>query len=226
MLLVVVENVTRYPSFSFFVYFFLLFRSENMNEGKSQTFFYYASTVMDLYQNSDTPIEYAMKLDADAILHLHDFFIFSHEHLPPAPYNVNIFSGALRDKAGWPKDLHPLEDLNRFESFWGNEFEGVHLYLAGQCYLMSYDLCKFVAEEAPFSKTRIGKGGYIEGHEDHDVSAMVFHSPTPVHMITIGKSQRFWEHPVKGQPRWTRIEKRERARMNRQLFEGKRLRLY
>ncbi|KAL3910693.1 MAG: hypothetical protein SGILL_007594, partial [Bacillariaceae sp.] len=199
---------------------------ENMNDGKSQTFFYYASTIMEKYQNTATPIEYAMKLDADAILHLHDFFMFAHEHLPPSPWNVNIFTGALRDKAGWAKDMHPQADLARYESYWGNEFDGVHLYLAGQCYLMSYDLCKFVAEEAPFSKTRIGKGGYLEGHEDHDVSAMVYHSPTPIHMITIGKSQRFWEHPVKGQPRWVRIEKRERARMNQQIFEGKLLRIY
>ena len=199
---------------------------ENMNEGKSQTFFYYASTIMDRYQNTATPIEYAMKLDADAILHLHDFFLFAHEHLPPTPWNVNIFTGALRDKAGWAKDMHPQADLARYESYWGNEFDGVHLYLAGQCYLMSYDLCKFVAQEAPFAKTRIGKGGYLEGHEDHDVSAMVYHSPTPIHMITIGKSQRFWEHPVKGQPRWVRIEKRERARMNQQIFEGKLLRIY
>ena len=167
-----------------------------------------------------------MKLDADAILHLHDFFLFAHEHLPPTPWNVNIFTGALRDKAGWAKDMHPQADLARYESYWGNEFDGVHLYLAGQCYLMSYDLCKFVAQEAPFAKTRIGKGGYLEGHEDHDVSAMVYHSPTPIHMITIGKSRRFWEHPVKGQPRWVRIEKRERARMNQQIFEGKLLRIY
>lgn len=196
--------------------------SENMNDGKSPTFFYFATTVVEEFGN----IDYVMKLDADAILHLHDFFLFAHEHLPPAPYNTNIFAGALRDKAGWAKDMHPPQDMARFESFWGNEFEGVHLYLAGQCYLMSYDLAKFVAEEAPFAKTRIAKGGYLEGHEDHDVSSMAFHSPTPVHMITIGKSQRFWEHPVKGQPRWIRIEKRERARMNQQLFEGKSLRLY
>jgi hypothetical protein len=91
---------------------------------------------------------------------------------------------------------------------------------------MSMDLCKFTATEAPFSKLRIAEGGYLEGHEDHDVSAMIFHSPTPIHMITIGKSQRFWEHPVKGQPRWDRIQRRETARMTNAIFEGKNLRLY
>jgi len=167
-----------------------------------------------------------MKLDADAILHYHDFLMFIDQHLPPAPYNTNIFVGALRDKAGWPKDIHPQSDMARLESFWGNEFEGVHLYLAGQTYIMSRDLCQFVVDEAPFADKRIGPGGYLEGHEDHDVSSMAWHSPTPLHMITIGKSQRFWEHPVKGQPRWNRIEKRERARVEQKLFEGKKLRLF
>ena len=97
---------------------------------------------------------------------------------------------------------------------------------AGQCYLMSLDLCQHVAMEAPFSRVRVAEGGYIEGHEDHDVSAMAFHSPNPVHMLTIGKSQRFWEHPVKGQPRWERIIQREEARMKRTEFEGKILRIY
>ena len=101
----------------------LCFGRENMNEGKSQTFFYFASLIMEEFG-----LDYAMKLDADSILHLHDFLLFAHTHLPPAPYNTNIFVGALRDKAGWPTYLEP-KDINRKESFWGNEFEGVHLYL-------------------------------------------------------------------------------------------------
>jgi hypothetical protein len=204
----------------------LLNIAENMNDGKSPTFLAFANEVMIEYESSTTPIDYAMKLDADAILHYHDFLMFIDQHLPPAPYATNIFVGALRDKAGWPKDIHPPTDMARFESFWGNEFEGVHLYLAGQTYILSRDLCQFVVEEAPFADKRIGPGGYLEGHEDHDVSAMAWHSPTPLHVITIGKSQRFWEHPVKGQPRWIRIEKRERARMEQKMFEGKKLRLY
>jgi hypothetical protein len=55
---------------------------------------------------------------------------------------------------------------------------------------------------------------------------MVFHSPTPIHLVTIGKSQRFWEHPVKGEPRWWRIVERETARMAGKKFEGRILRVY
>eukprot|EP00339_Tiarina_fusa_P018611 CAMPEP_0117019286 /NCGR_PEP_ID=MMETSP0472-20121206/14825_1 /TAXON_ID=693140 ORGANISM="Tiarina fusus, Strain LIS" /NCGR_SAMPLE_ID=MMETSP0472 /ASSEMBLY_ACC=CAM_ASM_000603 /LENGTH=396 /DNA_ID=CAMNT_0004724221 /DNA_START=171 /DNA_END=1361 /DNA_ORIENTATION=+ len=192
---------------------------ENMNDGKSQTFFYFASVMSQTYG-----FEYAMKLDADAMLHLHDFFLFADKNLPPAPWNTNIFVGALRDKYYWPPKANPA-DMSRLESFWGNEYDGVHVY-TGQMYLMSTDLAAFVATEAPMSRTRIGPGGYLEGHEDHDLSAMVFHSPTPIHMVTIGKTQRFWEHPVKGQPRYERILRRENARMAEERFEGRILRRY
>ena len=166
-----------------------------------------------------------MKLDGDSMLHLHDWFLFAHGHLPPRPYARSVFAGALRHKAYWPAPDN-FEDLPRLEGYWADQFDGVHVYLAGQCYLMSLDMCKVVAHEAPLASTKGGPGGYMEGHEDHDVSSMVFQSRTPVHMITIGKSQRFWEHPVKGQRRWERIQKRETARVEGVEFEGKTLRVY
>mmetsp|Transcript_5757 Transcript_5757/g.14381 ORF Transcript_5757/g.14381 Transcript_5757/m.14381 type:complete len:398 (+) Transcript_5757:139-1332(+) len=203
---------------------------ENMNDGKSQTWFYFASKIAKQFEKTPSPIDYVVKFDSDSMLKLHDFFEFAHTRLPPAPYNKNIFAGSLRNKGPWyfqGSGLgHPESELSRYESYWGNEYDGVHLYLAGQCYLMSIDLAAFVAEEAPFSKVRVAKGGYIEGHEDHDIAAMVYHNPSPITLITIGKSQRFWEHPVKGAPRYLNIVKRETARVNREPFEGKILKLY
>jgi hypothetical protein len=98
-----------------------------MNDGKSQTWLYFASTVMDKYDG----IDYVMKCDADSILHLHDFLQFSREHLPPKPYNTGIYAGALRDKAAWLQ--HKENDWARFESFFSQEHEGVHLYLCVGC---------------------------------------------------------------------------------------------
>mmetsp|Transcript_9662 Transcript_9662/g.20936 ORF Transcript_9662/g.20936 Transcript_9662/m.20936 type:complete len:411 (+) Transcript_9662:226-1458(+) len=203
---------------------------DNMNDGKSQTWFYFGSKMAKLFEKTETPIDYVVKFDSDSILKLHDFLEFAHTKLPPPPYNKNIFAGALRDKGPWyfkdSKLGHVQSDMARYESHWGIEYDGVHLYLAGQCYLMSVDLAAFVAEEAPFSKMRVAKGGYLEGHEDHDIAAMVYHNPSPITLITIGKSQRFWEHPVKGAPRYNKIVKRETARVNRKPFEGKILKLY
>jgi hypothetical protein len=82
--------------------------------------------------------------------------------------------------------------------------------------MMSTDLAKFVGKEA-----LVGKCSYCEGHEDHDISAMAFHYPDPVKLVVVGRHQRFWEHPVKGEPRWKRIWGRETARMKGEPFEGR-----
>jgi len=137
-----------------------------------------------------------------------------------------MYVGSLRDKAYWPQKLNVTEHaLANKEGYFGTEFEGVHLYLAGQCYILSQNLCKVVQQESrllqqarnnPYKSNTT----YMEGHEDHDIAAMVFHSPEPVHLTTIRRKQRFWEHPVKGEPRWRRIWHREVARMEGRPFEG------
>ena len=132
----------------------LLNIQENMNTGKSQTWLKYGAQVAEQYG-----LDYVAKCDADALLHLHEFFTFAYKHLPPAPYNTNVYAGALRDKAYWPKHTTEEERI-RFESYFGNNFEGVHLYVAGQIYIMSTDLAKFVGQEALENKC-----SYCEGHE-------------------------------------------------------------
>jgi len=205
---------------------------ENMNDGKSESFVYFASVMMKKYN-----LDYAMKLDADSILHLHDFLAFAHSNLPPFPYYHRVFAGALRNKYHWPRP-ETKEAFNQKEAYWQLEWERVHLYLAGQMYLLSLDLAEWVVQEAPncppknpFDLANLPTSqrkfrGYKEGHEDHDLSSIAIKSPKPITMITIGKTQRFWEHPVKGQPRWERIVRRETARMKGEVFEGKRLRIY
>jgi hypothetical protein len=160
-------------------------------------------------------LDYVTKCDTDTLLHLHEFFKWAYVHLPPAPYNKHVYVGALRDKASWPRHA-PEPENARFESFFAKNYEGVHLYVAGQLYIMSTDLAKFVGQEALTNKC-----SYCEGHEDHDISAMAFHSPNPIKLMVIGRSHRFWEHPVKGEPRWRRIWARETARMAGLPFEGK-----
>jgi len=205
-----------------------------MNQGKSQTWFKYAHQLMEEYPPNT--LSYVMKLDADAILHLHEFFHFAYRHLPPTlPYSQHKYVGALRDKAYWPKKGHlTVEQQAAREGYFGSEFEGVHLYLAGQCYIVSQNLAHRVAVESRKlhdqmhaqdliweSNNQTATTSYLEGHEDHDIAAMILHDPEPVHMITVGRKQRFWEHPVKGEPRWRRIWQREVARMEGRPFENK-----
>ena len=183
---------------------------ENMNEGKSQTWMFYGSKIAEEYD-----LDYVGKVDADSMLHLHEFFHFAYKNMPPSPYNSMMYVGALRDKAYWPKHTTDAERV-KFETYFGTVYDGVHLYVAGQLYILATDLAKFVGNEA-----LSGKCSYCEGHEDHDISAIAFHSPEPIKLVVIGRTHRFWEHPVKGEPRWKRIWAREQARMSEQAFEGR-----
>lgn len=162
--------------------------SENMNEGKSESFFYFASTIM-----KEHSIDYVMKIDSDSSLLFHKFLVFAKKELPPAPYYRRILAGSLRDKDRW--NLRATENLTSLvqkEDYWMQEYDSVHVYLAGQCYLLSRDLVNFVVEEAPRSS------GYVECQEDHNLSSMAFRSPNSVTLLIIPKKHRFWEHPVKG----------------------------
>ncbi len=159
-----------------------------MNEGKSQTWFKYAAQVLEAYD-----IDYVAKSDTDTLLFLDKMIDFMDENLPPAPYNRNILAGTVVDKWWWEKDLHSRAMKPEEEYFIEKYGKDIHLYVEGQIYIMSRDLADFVGKEAGAEHTQ----SYRVGHEDHDVSAMVFHSPKPIKLILIAQNQKFWKHRVK-----------------------------
>jgi hypothetical protein len=193
---------------------------ENMNEGKSQTWFYYASTIADALG-----IDYVGKIDLDTLLYLDKLFGFKEMHLPPAPYNNHILVGQLVDKDMWNIDLYG----KRFPGkFWPKEKlvldhlqPPYHMYAQGGCYIMSTDLVKGVVRVA----NTVPKENYFEQHEDHDVTTMAFISTVlkddPNYAATMSLKQMttlslFWKHPVKRDHiRWSRIWKNEIRRMGR-----------
>jgi hypothetical protein len=158
-----------------------------MNQGKSQTWFKYATQILEAYD-----IDYVAKSDTDTLLFLDKMTDFMDENLPPAPYNRNILAGSVADKWWWEKDLHSAETEPAEGYFIEKYGKDLHLYVEGQIYIMSRDLADFVATEAA-QHTQ----SYREGHEDHDISAMAFHSPKPIKLIIIALEQRFWQHRVK-----------------------------
>ena len=180
---------------------------ENMNEGKSQTWFKYATTIMEQYD-----VDYAGKIDSDSLPYLDKFFHWAYVYLPPPPFNSGILAGVPIDKFGWSTRSKQVmeEDDNEmfFKSLYGKV---IHLYAAGQCYIMSRDLAETIVLEAPRSQA------YQEGHEDHDVSAMAFRSSKPIsfHFLTI--QQQFWRHPVK--------RSKKRKKMWRTLWHNEHVRL-
>lgn len=71
---------------------------ENMNDGKSQTWFYFASTVMsDEYLGFD----YVGKMDTDSLVYIDQYFRFADSYLHPSPYNQRTMAGILSNKSEW-----------------------------------------------------------------------------------------------------------------------------
>ena len=169
-----------------------LSRSENINEGKSQTWFYFAGKEAKEYK-----FDYVAKQNTDALPYLDQFFDFVDNALPPHPYNSRTLVGMVLDKKQhwelWKEERKPSEDF-----FWNN-YNSVHMYAEGPFYLMSTDLCATVAKVG--SK---GLGVAAEGHEDHDVSAMAFMGleKYPIKIVPLPKLKynqcsNYWKHAIK-----------------------------
>jgi hypothetical protein len=184
-----------------------------MNQGKSQTWFKYATQILETFD-----IDYVAKSDTDTLLFLDKMTDFMDDNLPPAPYNKNILAGSVADKLWWwEQDSHSPQRKPSEEYFTEKYGKDLHLYVEGQIYIMSRDLAAFVAKEAA-QHTQ----SYREGHEDHDISAMAFHSPKPIKLIIIALEQRFWQHRVKLKlgSNFHRIWDNEMARMTNLLSGG------
>jgi Galactosyltransferase len=163
-----------------------------MNSGKSQTWFYYAGTVLDRYG-----IDYVMKIDTDSLLYLDRYFKFAESSLPPSPYNTRILAGVPIDKKDWQMDNNHIK---KTEPYFDSIYGGVHIYAAGQMYIISKDIANGVANVAA-NDNDIGE--FAEGHEDHDISAMAFLSlkydekDKPIKFILLPLTDPFWKHPLK-----------------------------
>jgi hypothetical protein len=184
-----------------------------MNEGKSQTWFYYGSLVAAEYG-----LEYVAKIDTDSLPYLDKYFDFADTSLPPAPYNTRILAGTIVDKAWWPKKTDKENNIK--EAYFNKRYSTLHLYAAGQMYIMSQDLAQGVAEVcATSNETKV----FSEGHEDHDVSTFAFMAlkdsmDYPIKLIIIALDNPWWKHETKlryGVRRWRKSWDEEIIRMKK-----------
>jgi hypothetical protein len=183
-----------------------------MNEGKSQTWLYYGSLLA-----FDHGIEYIGKMDTDSLPYLDKYFEFADSSLPPAPYNTRILAGTIVDKRWWPEKSD--EENNIKEAFFRKRYSSLHLYAAGQMYIMSRDLAQGVAEVCSSNATVTE----AEGHEDHDVSTYAFMAlkgsmDHPLKLFIIAMDNVFWTHKTKtrfGVRRWRKSWDDEISRLRR-----------
>ncbi len=128
---------------------------ENMNFGKSPTYFKYGAHLAMEYA-----IDYIAKLDDDTMISIDLLLDFINDELPPAPYNKRIYGGAAR--------------MSRMQS---------HMYAAGEFYFMSSDLADYVtnilsAEDRRelMIKRRI---------EDLDMATFIYSHPMPIKFMNL-----------------------------------------
>ena len=191
--------------------FFYLTRSENMDKGKSQTWFYFAGKEAEEYE-----IDYVAKQDEDTLPYLDEYLDFVDNSLPPYPYNSRTLAGLFVNKVTswelWKKERKSSEDF-----FWNN-YNSIHVYAEGSNYILSTDLCAMVAKVG--SK---GLGVAAGGYEDHDVSVMAFMGldKYPIRLVPIPKLKYnhctyIWKHGIKiKRLGWSRMQSFFESEINR-----------
>jgi hypothetical protein len=195
---------------------------DNMNDGKTPTFFYFASQVARKYG-----IGYIMKCDSDSGIFFDKLLQFKDTQLPPTTSHSNsempVLASVLVNKATWKldKSTHPAK-----EAFWDNSYySGMHLYLAGQMYILSVDMAEVMVEEA----RRIANNNqndedndtnqtYLWHHENKDATSMAevgaaARGYPALRWIQITTYGFFWQHGMKNVKQWDIFLKKERERV-------------
>jgi hypothetical protein len=143
---------------------------ENMEDGKMQTWFKYASIVAE-----DHNLDYISKVDSDSLVFMPTFLEFVDQELKPHPENVRVFGGIpFFNNSCDPKveDTHscPLELVG-------------DRYMSGELYFMTPDLASFVGSD------QLDRKQLAIRHEDVDMGNFVFSHPQGVNHVSIDWSR-------------------------------------
>ena len=148
---------------------------ENMEDGKSQTWFKYASSLAMMGHK----IDYVGKTDSDTYPNVDQFVDFIKGYLSPAPFNRRIYGGSM-----------------------GADYRRHDYYAFGQFYFMSTDLAQYISHELTVEdRAGILKGKKIE---DVDIAYLIHTHSLPVRNMNVGGIQ-FWQHPVKTEEKWLNV---------------------
>lgn len=150
---------------------------ENMEDGKSVSYFKYASSLSDEFG-----IDYMAKTDSDTLISSELFQKFIEAELPPKPFNRRIYGG--QSMANYDRNS---------------------IYAAGEFYFMSSDLANYVSNVLTAGqREKFTAGGKVTAFrpiEDVDMGTFVFSHPRPVKFISLTPHQ-FWVHGLKTESDW------------------------
>lgn len=140
---------------------------ENMEDGKSPTWFKFGATAAKKYA-----IDYIAKTDDDSMIGTEALLNWINEDLPPTPFNKRIYGGSPRLSA----------NKN-------------HIYAAGEFYFMSADLADYVANILT-AESRLSMMISWKHTEDLDMGTFVSSHPRPIKFLNLNE-RMFWIHPKK-----------------------------
>ena len=149
---------------------------ENMNDGKTPTWFHYASSYIP-------GVDYIGKADSDTLLNIPALLSFL-DRDGNHPRRDRVYGGHLQeyDACG---GAGPICEKLRGK-----------VYMSGQFYWLSKDLAEYVSSSAVRSR-RFQR----TNNEDLDLGLKVLSYPEPIHLMTCNGAQ-FWIHPLKKEEEW------------------------
>jgi hypothetical protein len=150
---------------------------ENMNGGKTPTWFHYASQL--------TQFDYIAKADSDALISIPSLLSYIDRDLPPGNQQAKIYGGHLNeyDECG---GAGPLCDKLRGK-----------VYMSGQFYWLSAELATYVSKPSTRAQQFIQTN-----NEDFDIGFKVLSYPEPIQLMACNGAQ-FWIHPLKTDEEWS-----------------------
>jgi len=156
---------------------------ENMNQGKTFTWWKYAAHISSVYG-----IDYVAKVDDDTLISINHFLDFIQSDLPPYPYNVRTYGGSM------------FYNPNRM--MYG------HLYAAGQFVFFSRDMALYISHDdidrTTLLESELGFRQRPTAAEDIDSGTIAWTHPYPLKIIFM--NQRVpWIHHVKDATDWTNL---------------------
>jgi hypothetical protein len=150
---------------------------ENMNDGKTPSWFDYASTLEN--------VDYVSKADSDALISIPQLLSYVNGHLPPATQHPKVYGGFL----------------NEYQACGGSgelcdKIRG-KVYMSGQFYWISRDLAVYLSQVSKTSHRNFIK----TSNEDSDMGIRLLSYPEPLSLSTCNGAQ-FWIHMLKAEQSW------------------------